>query len=292
MVVFLVNLNDFIKVKSKEALSLGKEEAAVIIYLEYLTKKSSSELYAMLFEELDSNIIKDFDEGFKEYLYHNKPIQYMVGYQTFYGYDFMVDERVLIPRFETEELVENVLLLYDEYFSGQEVNVCDIGTGSGAIGISLAKEEPHMNVFMTDISDDALDVARFNARKLGATVKIIKGDMAEPLLALNMQFDIIVSNPPYIPLHEEVLSLVKDNEPHIALFGGDDGLYFYRKILACAPKLLKKRGIIAFEHGYNKNAEIEALIKTYFKEAMVIHKKDLQGRDRMSFAIVGDFDAK
>lgn len=277
---------DFLRNEQLKALSLGKEESAILIYLLYITNFTSSELYLHLEDKISNELIDKFSIGIKEYLYNNKPIQYLVGNQVFFGYDFYVDERVLIPRFETEELVENVLLLYDEYFSNQEINLCDVGTGSGAIGLSIAKEEEKIHVTLTDISKDAIEVAKINQERLGVKATLLVGDMLEPLFG--MKFDILVSNPPYIPLHEEVESIVKDNEPNLALFGGEDGLYFYRKILKDSQKIMNKKCILAFEHGYNKNKEIEEIILNIYPNAKVIHKKDMQGKDRMTFAIINE----
>ena len=145
-----------------------------------------------------------------------------------------------------------------------------------------------MNVVASDISFDALEVANKNNLKYNANVRFLQGDMVEPLFG--MKFDIIVSNPPYIPVSEEVDSLVKDNEPNIALFGGNDGLKFYRIIVENLPKIAKEKFVLAFEHGYDKNDEIEAIIKQTYPSAKVVHKKDMQGKNRMTFAIVGDFN--
>lgn len=283
-----MKLEQLLKNEQKKALSLGKEESAVVLYMMHITGYSSSELYIHMHDKVTNEILEKFKTEFSKYLYDNVPIQYIIGYQTFYGYDFDVDDRVLIPRYETEELVENVLYLYDKYFSGKKVDVCDIGTGSGAIAITLALEEANMKVMASDISFDALEVANKNNSKYSAGVTFLQGDMVKPLYG--NKFDIIVSNPPYIPDSEIVDSLVKDNEPNIALFGGNDGLKFYRIIVEDLCKIAKDKFILAFEHGYNKNDEIEALIKTYYPNALVIHKKDLQGKNRMTFAIEGDFD--
>ena len=284
-----MKLEQLLKNEQKKALSLGKEESAVVLYMMHVTGYTSSELFLHIHDKATDEVINKFEKEFSKYLYENKPIQYIIGYQTFYGYDYIVDDRVLIPRYETEELVENVLLLYDEYFKGEEVSVCDIGTGSGAIAITLALEEKNMKVMASDISFEALEVAEANNQKYNAGVVFKQGDMVSPLYG--NKFDIIVSNPPYIPTVEEVDSLVKDNEPNIALFGGNDGLKFYRIIVEDAAKIAKEKFILAFEHGYNKNDEIEQLIKAKFPTAVVIHKKDMQGKDRMTFAIVGDFNA-
>ena len=283
-----MRLEQLLKNEQKKALSLGKEESAVVLYMMHVTGYTSSQLFMHIHDKATDEVIEKFETEFAKYLYENKPIQYIIGYQTFYGYDYIVDDRVLIPRYETEELVENVLLLYDKYFAGNHVDVCDIGTGSGAIAITLALEEKNMSVMASDISSDALEIAEANNQKYNANVTFKQGDMVEPLYG--NKFDIIVSNPPYIPTVEEVDSLVKDNEPNIALFGGNDGLKFYRIIINNADKIAKDKFILAFEHGYNKNAEIEEIILNKFPAAKVIHKKDMQGKDRLTFAIVGDFN--
>ncbi len=277
----------FIKLKQNEAIENDKEESAVVLLLESVTKLETYELYLKMSEEIEEDIINKFDEIFNKYLHENKPIQYLIGYTTFYGYDFIVNDSVLIPRCETEELVENVLYRYDEHFGGKIVDVCDLATGSGCIAISLAKEEKNMRVIATDISPEALEVARKNNEKMGAAVKFFEGDMLAPLG--DMKFDIFVSNPPYIPEEEEVMSLVKDNEPNIALFGGSDGMKFYKIILSGLKPHLKEKAMIAFEHGYDKKDEMQKLAKFYFPKAKVETLKDLEGKDRMTFIYVGDF---
>ncbi len=282
-----MTLRKFINLNEKKAAKNNKEESAVIILLSHVLKAETKDLFMKLDDEIAEADILKFDELFEKYLFENKPIQYLVGYTNFYGYDFKVNENVLIPRFETEELVENVLYRYDTYFKGKDVEVCDVATGSGCIAISLALEEKHMHVSASDISHEALEVAKENAKTLGANVEFFEGDMLEPL---NGKYDILVSNPPYIPNQEEVMSLVKDNEPNIALFGGDDGLKFYRIILSGAKRILKDKALIAFEHGYDKKKEIEEIAHTYFPEAKVETLKDMEGKDRMTFVYVGDFN--
>ncbi len=280
-------LNKFIKQKQEEALKCNKEDSAVIFLLEYVLGLSATEMFNQLFSEIKEDDVAKFDELFNLYLYHNKPIQYLVGKTTFYGYEFIVNSDVLIPRFETEELVENILYRYDKYFKGQNLDVVDIGTGSGCIAISLALEEPHLKLTATDISAKALAVAQENAQKLKANVVFLEGDMLAPL---TKKYDIIVSNPPYIPSVEKVDTLVVDNEPNIALFGGNDGLKFYQIILSEAHKYLKDRAMICFEHGYDKKKEIEDLAHKYFPTARVETLKDLEGKDRMSFIYIGEFN--
>lgn len=277
----------FIKQMEDKAIDNDKEASAVILLLEHVTNLETNFLYMKMSEEIEEDIINKFNKIFDVYLYDNKPIQYLIGYSTFYGYDFIVNPSVLIPRFETEELVENVLYRYDRHFKGKKVKVCDLACGSGCIGITLDLEEKNMEVIATDISKEALEVAKENNKKLGANVKFLEGDMLEPVK--NYKFDIFVSNPPYIPNDELVDPLVKDNEPNIALFGGSDGMKFYDIILKGLKPLLNEKALIAFEHGYDKKQEMISLANKYFPNAKVEVLKDLEGKDRMTFIYVGDF---
>ena len=252
--------------------------------LEDASGLSNTKLFLALEDEIPNDVIDKFMKKYDRYLNHNEPVQYLIGYACFYGYDFNVTNDVLIPRPETEELVENVLLKYDKYFKGKKVNVCDLATGSGCIAVTLAKEEPNMRLTATDISHNALEIAKSNAKKMGVDVDFKEGDMLAPLG--DLKFDIFVSNPPYIPDNEIVDPLVKDNEPNVALFGGSDGLKFYRIILRDLKKHLNDKALVAFEHGYDKKLEIEAIAKEYFPNARIETKKDLEGRDRMTFIYV------
>jgi len=278
---------EFMKKKENEALENNKEDSAVVLLLEHICNLETNALFMKRGEEIEEEYVNKFNEIFDKYLHENKPIQYLIGTSCFYGYDFIVNENVLIPRFETEELVENILYKYDEHFGGKKVEVCDLATGSGCIAITLAKEEPNMHVVATDISKEALEVAKLNNQKFDANVKFLQGDMLTPLKG--KKFDIFVSNPPYIPENEDVDSLVKDNEPNLALFGGDDGMKFYRIILQGLRPLLNKKALVAFEHGYDKKEEMLALCKKYFPECKAECIKDLEGKDRMTFIYVGDF---
>ncbi len=270
------------------ALECEKEVSAVFFYLLHVSKKPQTELYLSFKEIVEQDVLMEFENGIKDYLYDNKPIQYIIGYQPFFGHDFICNENVLIPRFETEELVENVLYYYDKHFEGKKVDVCDIGTGSGCVGITLALEETNMNVSITDISKEALEVAKKNSENLNAKVSIYQGDMVKPLIG--NKYDIIVSNPPYIPVSEDVSELVVNNEPNVALFGGVDGLDFYKVIVEDSSLICKERFMIAFEHAYDKNKEIKEIILKKYPNAKVVQVKDLQQKDRMTFAFIGDFD--
>ncbi len=271
---------------SKLAIDNNKEESAILFLMEDVSGYSTGELYFHQNDKMSDELIEKFDDLVNKYIYQNQPVQYLTGKAYFYGYEFNVNPDVLIPRPETEELVENILKIYDRTFKrGTKVDVVDIGTGSGAISITLSKEEESMNVLATDISSEALDVAKNNNLKLEGRVTFLQGDMLEPVM--DKKFDILVSNPPYIPSEEYVDPLVKDNEPNVALFGGNDGLKFYRIILNNSTKIMRDKFIIGFEHGYNTSKAIEDLAKELYPDAYVFTKKDMQGRDRMTFVIRG-----
>ena len=249
----------------------------------HLANKEPHQLYLMMDEEVDQDLYDSFQAGMKRYL-EGEPIQYIKGKETFFSRDFIVNENVLIPRYETEELVENILYHIDDYFEDYEtIDLCDVGTGSGAIAISLALEEAKLKVVATDISDDALEFARLNAKELGANVEFYQGDMLEPLIDRNIKVDIFVSNPPYIPVNQEIESVVKDNEPHVALFGGNDGLYFYRKIFERVKMVIKDRALLAFEMGFDQRELMETAIKEFFGDYPFEIIKDINGKDRMLF---------
>ena len=207
------------------------------------------------------------------------PVQYIVGNVNFYGYELDVDERVLIPRRETEELIEEVIKRSNKF---DNPTIIDVGTGSGAIAISLSKELNY-HVFASDISFDALDVAKKNILKNSANVSLFQGNMLEPYIKNNLKVDIIVSNPPYISHYEQIEEIVKNNEPHIALYADNNGLKYYEEILKNADKVLNDKYLIAFEIGESQANEIKKIANKYLCNAKVEIKKDLSQKDRMLF---------
>ena len=225
-------------------------------------------------------IIEKYESGVKRMM-QGEPLNYVLGYSYFYGYRLKVDSAVLIPRFETEELVGKVLAYYDEYFMGEEIEVADVGTGSGAIAIALKKEENNLNVYASDISQEALKVARQNASNNKAQITFLEGSMLKPLIEKGIKLDILVSNPPYIRLDEVIEHSVKDYEPNVALFGGEDGLKFYRMIFEDASKVLKEKSLMFFEMGYDQKENLTKLAKAYFPDAEVKVFKDINNKDRM-----------
>jgi len=274
---------EVLQINEQYALDNNKEDSGIKILLLHFSKMDAAQLLLHLEDDMPEDTYQEFLYAVDRYITKNIPVQHITGYEYFFGYQFKVNSDVLIPRFETEELVAQVLMMYDDVFDGQPVDVVDIGTGSGCLAVTLSKEEPLMNVTATDISKAALNVAQENNDTIGSRVTFIEGDMLKPLEG--MKFDILVSNPPYIPNDEFVEELVKGHEPHLALFGGIDGLDFYRQILEGAQAILKDRFIIAFEHAYDKAKDIKKVVKKNFKDVDVIQKKDMQGKDRMTFVV-------
>ncbi len=279
----MITVRQLIKDAEKKLDDEQKDSNVPKVLFYHLANKEPHQLYLMMDEEVDEELYNEFQKGMERYI-NGEPIQYIKGKETFFSRDFIVNENVLIPRYETEELVENILYHIDDYFDDYEtIDLCDVGTGSGAIAISLALEEPRLHVLASDISEEALRVAKQNAVELGADIDFYLGDMIQPFIDNNIKVDIFVSNPPYIPAHQNIESVVKDNEPHVALFGGEDGLYFYRKIFENVRSILKDRAILAFEMGYDQKHIMEEALEEYFPDCSYKILKDMNGKDRMLF---------
>lgn len=214
-----------------------------------------------------------------EFRIHGKPLQYILGKQYFMGLEFIVNENVLIPRADTEILVYEAI---KELENIKKPKVLDMCTGSGCIAISLAKNVKNAEIFAVDISSEAIDVARENSKINGTDVKFIKSDLFESII--DTQFDMIVSNPPYIS-KEEMGKLEKDvlNEPHLALYGGEDGLDFYRSISEKAVNYLKTSGFLIFEIGYLQGEGVKNILaELKYKNIKTV--KDYSGNNRVIIA--------
>lgn len=259
-------------------------EAIKLLVLE-LSNLDGASFLAHFDDELNEEEINRLENAISKYVDNFIPVQHILGYAYFYGYKLKVSKDVLIPRCETEELVGYALEYYDEIFKCKKVDVCDIGTGSGAIAVALAKEESNMKVSATDISKDALLIAKQNAKFNNADITFYEGDLLEPLIKENLKFDILISNPPYIAYTDEVDPLVISNEPHLALFADDLGMACYDKILKDAHKILNTPNIILFEHGYKQKELMQELVDKYFPESTCEVIKDLSGNDRITVII-------
>ena len=217
-----------------------------------------------------------FVKGIFQQLAAHKPAQYIIGQADFYGMQLKVDERVLIPRPETEELVDLILAENPD----MNLSVLDIGTGSGAIALALAKNRQAWSVTAADISQEALDVASENAKNQKFNIFFKKSDC---FAEISEKYDIIVSNPPYISREDEseVGLNVLYSEPHLALFADEDGLAIYRRIAEDAKDYLKDGGKIYLEIGYKQGQSVPALFRKHLPEKRVRTLKDQFGQDRM-----------
>ena len=218
-----------------------------------------------------TDAIKRLEEG--------EPVQYIVGNVDFYGYILDVNKNVLIPRRETEELVEEVIKRSKNFDSPV---IIDVGTGSGAIAIALSKEL-NCHVYASDISNDALWVAKENAEKTNSNITLYQGNMLEPYIKNDIKVDIIVSNPPYIKENEEIEDVVRNNEPSIALYAKNNGLEYYESIFKNASKILKDKYLIALEIGQTQGEDVKKIALTYLNNVKVEIKKDLSLKNRMVF---------
>ncbi len=255
----------------------------VLAYLVELTQRDRYDLFMHIDDEIPDDLASEFHAGMDRIL-HQEPMAHVLGYSWFYGYKMIVNEDVLIPRSETEELCAQILARIDEHFSNQATIECaDVGTGSGAIAITVAKEEKKVRMHATDISEEALVTARKNAENNEVSVEFKAGDMLQPLIDGGLKLDVLISNPPYIPQDEKMETSVVDFEPHVALFGGQDGLKFYRMIFKDCRKVLKDKAFMAFEMGWDQRKRMSQLVEEMLPEARYEIIKDMNGKDRMLF---------
>jgi len=225
----------------------------------------------------------NLDDKYYEYavgeLKKGRPIQYIIGNVNFYGNIIKVNENVLIPRFETELLVDLTIKKIKKYFCNQKVDILDLGTGSGCIAISLKKEINSL-VDALDISKKALNVAKENALNNGVKVNFINKDMTT---YKTKKYDVIISNPPYIANDEKIMDIVKNNEPHIALYAKNNGLYFYEKIIDNIPYITKDKYLICLEIGQSQSNAIINYANIHLKNIIISVEKDYSNKERFLF---------
>ncbi len=250
------------------------------ILLGEMIGKNPLELLNYLEEEVEEEIATQYKKAIIA-LQEGKPLQYVLGKVNFYGNTFYVDERVLIPRFETAELVEHTIQYVKKIFT-EPVDIIDLGCGSGVIGLTLEKKLSTNSVDLVDISEKALEVTHKNCGNFNSKANIILSDMFDNIPNTN-KYDLVISNPPYIKTDEEIEEIVKNNEAHIALYGGEDGLDFYKKILYSVKPYLKEKSIIAFEIGYTQAEDIKKIVQEVLPTSKVIIKQDLSEKNRMMF---------
>lgn len=242
--------------------------------LEKIINLGISKAEAQELIKVSKNIENDYALLLKKY-----PIQYLIGYVDFYGYKINVSKDVLIPRYETELLVEKTINRVNNKFKGK-VNILDMCTGSGAIAIALNNEISYSSLTASDVSSLAINIAKKNAVINNSSINFVEGDLFENITD---KYDVIISNPPYISKEEEIMDSVIRYEPHTALYAENNGLYFYEEILKNSINHLNKSFLIAFEIGYWQSEKIIKIVKEYYKNVKIEVEKDLSGKNRYIF---------
>lgn len=266
----------------------GREGNAARILLQHILQTSYSGLMMKMHDVLPEEQQQQFDDFIQEHV-KGLPVQYITGVEEFYGRTFVVDESVLIPRPETEELVVGTIERIRKLFGdNQKLKFADIGTGSGAIAITIKKECPQLDVTATDLSPAALATAQKNAEQLQAEIEFKLGDLTEPIA--NEKWDVVLSNPPYIAYEEmeEMSDVVVAHEPHQALFADEDGLLLYRKLAESLPALMKKPALIGLEIGYTQGEAVANFFKKSFPNAYVSVVQDINKKDRIVFCEISE----
>ena len=261
----------------------GREGNAARILLQHILQTNYSGLMMKMHDAITDEQASVFQSYIEQHV-KGKPVQYITGVEEFYGRLFSVDESVLIPRPETEELIVGTLNRMQKLFGqNKSVKLADIGTGSGAIAITMKAEWPQAEVTATDLSKAALNTAQKNAEQLNEQITFKLGDLTEPIA--NEKWDVVLSNPPYIAFDDmKVMSdVVVDHEPHSALFAEENGLILYRKLAEQLPALMNKPALIGLEIGYTQGQAVANLFKNSFPQAQVSVLKDINGKDRIVF---------
>lgn len=266
--------------KAQQKARTAIEEDAVFWLLLELLNITKSDYYLNEEIELEAKFIKRYFKYVDDYLINKVPVQYLIGESYFYNYKFYVNEHTLVPRVETEELVFRTIKYIKEYFKDKEtINILDLATGSGVIGITLKLELKNANVTLSDISNKALKTAKRNIKRYNLKIKTINSNWFSNI---NDKYDLIISNPPYIPINQEVEDKVL-SEPKNALFSGIEGLDSYNEILSNIDNYLNNKAVIAFEHGYDQKDKLKAIINNNFDNVEIKQEKDLSNKDRYTF---------
>lgn len=261
----------------------NREIRVAELLLQHHLNVSRTQYFAQMREDVPQHIVEKFRADVVKHAETGVPIQHLMGYEIFYGRKYSVNEDVLIPRPETEELVLHVI---DHAPKDKPITIVDVGTGSGIIAITLALKLPNANVYAIDISSDALVMAKMNAEDLAANVTFLQGDFLEPFVKQGLRADIIVSNPPYIAEEErsELSDTVVNYDPEIALFAEDNGLFAYKTIISQLPSAILSGGSVAFEIGHLQGKAVQELIHQRYPESSVTVRKDINGKDRIVLA--------
>ena len=274
------------QIAKNKILEKNLDPSVINLLLENVLGLSNQEILMKNILDLDEDKTSRFFSLLDEYLENKKPIQYILGYTYFYKRKFIINDNVLIPRFETEELVYHALKIIND---SNYKTVVDVGSGSGNINITLKLEKNDLNIIGLDISKEALEVSKNNALNLNANVCYYESDLLSYLISNNIKVDLIVSNPPYIDINDnEVDEIVRNNEPALALFAIDNGLYNYKKIIYDSQKVLNKQGAILFEIGYKQGEILKKYALNKYQTIEVKIIKDIAKKDRILFIKFND----
>ena len=254
------------------------EHRAIYEFLMDILKCDRTKLIMMEETEVSEEVLDKFSEMLSEYIFDYRPIEYILGYTYFCGNKIYVDENTLIPRNETEEVVEEAIRVINEF--GHK-KILDLASGSGAIAISVKNVLPHLDITGSDISLGALTMARRNANSLGVNVNFVESDVLERFIENEEKFDMIISNPPYVSPDYVLPNKIIEHEPKIALYAKENGLYYYKKIMEDAKKVLNPNGTIVFEIGYDQAEAIQRLAKEILNDYKITIKKDISNNDRI-----------
>lgn len=273
----MVNYKDKLQEAIQLTLDKGYEQTRAEWLLLDLFKWSRTDYLIHREEQMSQADLAKFDLALHRML-SGEPIQYIVGFQSFYGYNFEVDNNCLIPRPETEE----VMLHFLNQCHHQDT-VADIGTGSGAIAITLKLLKSDLKVLATDLYEDTLNVARNNATLHQQEIQFLQGDALKPLIDNDIKVDGLISNPPYIDEGEarDMDDTVLKYEPHHALFAENEGYAIYEGILKDLPQVMKEQGHVVFEIGYNQGNQLKALINSIYPDKLVKVIRDINGNERI-----------
>lgn len=257
--------------------------------LQHMTKQSPTSFYMTMQEELDEALVEAFMQHIEDHARNGRPLQHIIGQAPFYGREFFVNEKVLIPRFETEEVVLHAVEQIKKHYPNEDVTIADLGTGSGVIAITLALELANASVYASDISEQALLVAEKNAAAHEAPVTFFQGDFLQALIDEKINPQLIVSNPPYIARSEEasLTDTVIDFDPEEALFADKDGLAAYETILSQSAQLaVREKRLLIFEIGYQQGPVVSRMIREAFPNSEVLVLQDINGQDRIVSAMI------
>lgn len=262
-----------------KALELGVPKGVIYFALQEVSGKSYFEIVEHFDDELENNAF--FEEAMKRYL-DGEMIEYIFSKAVFLSLPFYINKNVLIPRQETEQLVLSSLSMINEMFGDKKINIADVCTGSGVIGLSIANRLPNNNYFLTDISKEAIRVAKKNASQLCLKVKFFEGNMVEPLIENRIKLDVLLCNPPYIENIETIDERTWKQEPHLALLA-NPSTKFYEEILRNVPALMNDKYLLGFEIGEDMEEKLVPIISKYCPDAQYRFEKDIYDKVRFLF---------